>query len=241
MVNFVGRKRKALMVPNKRRIKKNKRSIKFTDRAKQGNNPANLVTFRGFGFPDTLRTNLIYSDSIVLTPSVGTPTPSYAYRLTSLFDPDLTGIGGQPYWFDQLSAVYGRYQVLGAKITAIFSYSNAIASGIGPTIVGIETGEISSLSSTSAAVLRMSGNVTSNVLTTQSEPKEVVATYSPRQSYGNQLTDALTAGVTGNPSRNWNAVVFASPQGTDVTTPINCMVTIEYFAEFTQQSQNAGS
>lgn len=87
----------------------------------------------------------------------------------------------------------------------------------------------------------MTNNVSSNILTTSSEPKTVVATYSPKQAFGGELYDALSADKGSNPGRNWSAFVFANPQGVDVTKSINCFVTIEYFCEFTQQYQNAGS
>lgn len=207
----------------------------------QGANPGRTLVHRGIGFPDNFKTNLVYADSIVLTPSVGTPTPSKGYRLTSLYDPDIALGGGQPYWFDQLMAVYSRFKVLGAKMTCIFSYTNVIVADVGPTIVGIECGDISSLSTTSPSVLRMTSNVSSDVLTTQSEPKTVVATYAPGQAFGDLLTDALTGTASADPGRNWNGIIFAAPQGVNVTQPINVLVTIEYFAEFTQMILNSGS
>lgn len=211
------------------------------DTRNRGNNPARSLAFSGYGFSDSLTTNLVYADSIVLTPSAGTPTPLYAYRLNSVYDPDFTGIGGQPYWYDQLTAVYSRYIVVGAKMSVTFAYDNETSAGVGPTIVGVQGAEASALSSTSAAVLRMTGNVTSDVLTTQSEPKTVVATYSPNQAYGGLLLDSVEAAYNANPARSWNAIIFASPQGTDVTRPINAIVTIEYRVKFSQQTQNAGS
>lgn len=224
-----------------KKAKFTKSRIAETNFALSGNNPARHIKFSGYGFPDSLTTNLIYSDSIILQPSVGTPCPSYTYRLNSVYDPDLTGIGGQPYWFDQLTAIYGRYMVMGAKIQVTYAYDNETAVGVGPTICGIECGDQSSLSSTNGAVLRMTGNVASDILTTQSEPKTVVGTYSPKQAYGSTLLDGIEAATSANPGRTWNAVVFAAPQGVDLTRPINAFVTIEYRVKFTQQIQNAGS
>lgn len=36
----------------------------------------------------------------------------YLFNLNSLFDPDRTGIGHQPYGYDQLAALYNRYRVI---------------------------------------------------------------------------------------------------------------------------------
>lgn len=37
------------------------------------------------------------------------------YRLNGMFDPDLTGAGHQPYYYDQWSAMYQNYKVYGCK------------------------------------------------------------------------------------------------------------------------------
>jgi hypothetical protein len=62
----------------------------------------------------TLKYTDIYSQS--LTTVTGT---NQIMRLNSIFDPDLTGTGHQPYGYDQLSALYNRYRVLSSswKIT----------------------------------------------------------------------------------------------------------------------------
>lgn len=47
---------------------------------------------------------------------------SQIMNLNSLFDPDRTGIGHQPYGFDQLSGIYNRYRVISCR-WAINAYS----------------------------------------------------------------------------------------------------------------------
>jgi len=39
----------------------------------------------------------------------------YTFNLNSLFDPDLTGVGHQPYGYDQLAVLYNRYRVIGTS------------------------------------------------------------------------------------------------------------------------------
>lgn len=58
-------------------------------------------------FPDVLYTDLYYSERIFWDAS----TAFYTYR-SSLFDPNLTGTGVQPKWYDTLKTVYNKYEVI---------------------------------------------------------------------------------------------------------------------------------
>lgn len=53
-------------------------------------------------------TKMKYSQVFSLTST----SPQYAFRLNSIFDPDFTGTGHQPYGHDTLNAVYNRYRVI---------------------------------------------------------------------------------------------------------------------------------
>ena len=75
---------------------------------------------------DRLTTNLVYTDSIILDPSAGTPCPNKTYTLNGCFDPDFSLGGTQPTYWDQLSLIYSRYKVKGSKMTAIFSRSTTV-------------------------------------------------------------------------------------------------------------------
>lgn len=44
-----------------------------------------------------------------------------AYRLNSVYDPDYTGAGHQPYGFDQLSGLYNKYRVDRVKFEIIYT------------------------------------------------------------------------------------------------------------------------
>jgi hypothetical protein len=53
-----------------------------------------------------------YGFDVPITTTSSTATAStYVFRLNSLFDPDLTGTGHQPYQYDQVSGLYGSYRV----------------------------------------------------------------------------------------------------------------------------------
>jgi len=61
---------------------------------------------------------LKYVERIVINPSVGAIS-SYTFCANDLFDTNRSGIGHQPYGYDQLMALYNHYQVIGSKIRIV--------------------------------------------------------------------------------------------------------------------------
>lgn len=57
--------------------------------------------------------------------SAGYYTPMWTFRLNSLYDPDYTGTGHQPRFFDQWSAIYGSYNVYKVRVKVILIASAA--------------------------------------------------------------------------------------------------------------------
>lgn len=78
-------------------------------------------------FPPSFLCRLKYSDYVTVTQSAAGIPGAYQFRLNSLFDPDLTGSGHQPYFYDQLTGTtkYAKYTVYGCRwrITASSSAS----------------------------------------------------------------------------------------------------------------------
>jgi hypothetical protein len=76
------------------------------------------VQIKSIGFPDRLGTYLRYNQIGV---AAGAVSPALQqYRLNSLYDPDLTGAGHQPSYYDVLSLVYNQYYVRGAQFKIEF-------------------------------------------------------------------------------------------------------------------------
>lgn len=73
--------------------------------------------YRGMGsnqiydpFPAQMRVRMRYCATITLTPTLGV-ADHYLFRANSIFDPDQTGAGHQPYGHDTYAAIYNHYQV----------------------------------------------------------------------------------------------------------------------------------
>ena len=64
-------------------------------------------------FPSSTFRDLTFCQRLGLgNGAVGVCGSEKVYRLNSLFDPDLSGVGHQPYGYDQLMAIYQRYKVI---------------------------------------------------------------------------------------------------------------------------------
>lgn len=201
----------------------------------RGTNPTNVVRVRGIGMPDRLITNLVYSDNKTVTPGAGS-LGFFVMRMTSVFDPDEAVGGGQPTYHDQIAAMYKRYRVLGAKITAHFSYPTGITAGIGPAICGIQSSDVNTIPSTDVGGVISLPNTSYAMLSPNGDPVTVVATYSAKNTYPGQEMD-LTASTGANPVLNWLAKVFVGATAGSDTTAVQCVFIIEYSVEYSDLVQ----
>jgi hypothetical protein len=192
--------------------------------------------FRGIGFPDQLTTNLIYSESFVLTPTALNPTPFKTYRMTSVFDPDEALGGRQPTYFDQVALIYDRYIVNGAKITVGFARGTNVNAGVGPFISGIQQSFDQSIPSTSADVLLCAPNTTSVFHSVDDGTKYCTGQYNKNKTFTATEGD-LQSRTNGNPFTNWYAKVWTTNQGSTLSLPVNVLVTIEYNVTFSTMRQ----
>jgi len=192
-----------------------------------GTNSQNFLVHRGIGFPDKYRTRLMYCESVTLGP-FSPQTLSKAFSMSSAYDPDPAVGGGQPTWFDQLTAIYGKYNVVGSKMTARFGIpdNNAVANN-GPYMIGVTTQTGStSLTTTDSPTLATQPN-TGHDLIVEGETKTLTATYAPRLLNADNVNQSST---NNNPTQFYG-LVWASPQ-VAATGSINIVVTIEYIVDF---------
>lgn len=75
------------------------------------------------GVPDSHFVVLSYPVNTTWTATAYEAT--YQFALNDLFDPDYTGAGGQPTYFDQWAVLYSRYRVLGCRVDLTFDNSTS--------------------------------------------------------------------------------------------------------------------
>lgn len=67
---------------------------------------------------------LHYTENILLTP--GAIPAAYVWKINDVYDPNLSGTGHQPYFRDQMYAIYSKCRVLWAKISVTFITDSAL-------------------------------------------------------------------------------------------------------------------
>jgi len=198
-----------------------------------------------YGFPDKLKTKLRYCETGYFDIPSGA-SQSMSFRLNSVYDPNLSGIGHQPMYHDTLALIYGKYRVTKSTITAKFAQTSPpalSAANYGPTVVGIICSNSSSFVSTSVDQRMEQNDNSVRILMTKGGSNEVVTcrqTFYESRDLGNGITDDSSAGTFGNnPSQVYHAHVFKQDQV--ATSGVQWYVTIEYEIECFQRLEQPTS
>jgi hypothetical protein len=122
--------------------RKNNKKGKKNNRSKYRIDTDNQVTsvqkpLYGFIYPRVL-TTLKYTDQItrINLTLVGS---NYIYNMNSVFDPDVTGTGHQPYGHDTLAGIYARYRVMRIRWKIVNSANNSAHLLVVPTNGALST------------------------------------------------------------------------------------------------------
>ncbi len=192
-------------------------------------------------FPDKTYRTLIYNDTNFDMTTNGSAITRHVFSGNSIFDPDVTGVGSQPYYFDQLAAIYGDYLVYGSKITIYLRTSTAlttcnnIRSYIWPTKgtaapTYTETNDLNQLPRIRSATWNR--ETASKSMTSSGYQKmSAYAKSGPLLSIS-KYNDDLQANVTQNPAQRWYFQVITDTTDFGVAADILMDVKIKYYCKF---------
>lgn len=134
-------------MPGKKKTKRASRSKNITqDVGLVGRNilAPPTVRLRALGLPSEYRMKMRYVESVSIVAATGA-LAIYQWRTNSLFDPNFTGTGHQPYGFDQMKTYYSSYLVTSSVIAAECLSSAAVI-----CLAGVATSAESSTGITTA-------------------------------------------------------------------------------------------
>ncbi len=81
-------------------------------------------------FGTSFRTRLVYAQYVDFNFAVANTPYNYQFNANSVFDPDRSGVGHQPYGHDQLSALFNRYRVMRFQYLCEVIPGNDIANSV---------------------------------------------------------------------------------------------------------------
>lgn len=227
--------------PNMPAFKKRKITNKKTF-AKKTTNVRKIWPFasKGLGpmwdpFPARAKAILRYSDNILLAPTAGTPAPNL-FRCNSIFDPDFTNIGHQPYGHDTYATIYNQYKVVSSTITMTPVSSSSGSNGV----YGICLTDDSTVSSDYNTVKEMKGTKMAPITQVGSGAKSVTNYFSKYQQFANnQLADSVFGA---NPTQqSFFHCWYEGPDDSTAPTSVRFLISISYIVEMWDLKQLIGS
>jgi len=199
------------------------------------------------GFPSKHVARLKYVDLIQLSPTaLGSAVPTFKhFRANSLYDPDYSGIGHQPRGFDELSAIYDHYCVIGSKIKVFFENDVDSVNNAGQycflmlqDTAGTPTSLIDIMEESNKNKIgykQRSSTTSQNVMLSK--------TFSPYKMFGIPKKDSLINNSNLNPQTQQNpledaiytAGIACSRTTSTIPPSVTLRVEIEYIAVFTEK------
>lgn len=201
-----------------------KRSKASTSRQRK---PAttSLVRFPGYGFPPKLQVKHKYSDNLVLSSAAGNPV-TYNFRCNGMYDPDFTGTGHQPLYFDQLGALYDHFTILRSKIKLTFA-----ASSSDPQMVNVFQNDDTTTTPT-LLVTRDEQSLSKTAVLASGQTKEIVLYFSAQRTFGGSIlaNDNLQGTPSADPTEQSIWTVSCQAIDSSKANACNLLVEIEYEA-----------
>lgn len=186
-------------------------------------------------FPQKLNTILTYNDTdFELTTALGNSyNISHLFSGNSIYDPDHSGVGIQPYYYDQLAAVYNRYQVYASKIT-IYMTSGSSADTSRLIQTSLVPFQLTSITDDEPNDLRnLSGcrQIAWNEDRNDNKRCKLKAFWKSKYTF-NQDDQDQTASISGNPTLRWYWHLYQDTSTMEVGTTIHYDVKIKYYCRF---------
>lgn len=200
---------------------------------------------RATPIPARYRCTHTYASTHVLTTgAAGVYGTEQVFRLNSLYDPDFTGAGHQPYGFNQMEALYGLYKVYGVKISIVFANATADSMILGATIQPSNatttlTGKaVDVVKEQPMAITRMFSSSDPYTLNQYIHMHKLEGVR--KQQYDYEMSD-YAAVPTANPTQNpWLRVAVADARGNAGATCV-CRVLLKFYTVWTNRKTQSQS
>lgn len=202
-------------------------------RRKKMTHPSSQTLRSNILVPDMSFVKLKYVTALSISAALGA-NATYVFRGNSCFDPDFTGVGTQPFGFDEYSAFYQNYRVLGSSVKLLVTNN---ISGAFPLVAILP----SPISNPTADYYNLYGNpyvkkILNPAGNSQGEVKQLKHYISTRKILGltkEQMGDSSYGPlVTANPGISWYWVIAGQDILLAGDLDVFIYVEITYYTEF---------
>lgn len=226
----------------KARLANAKQAVVVSKRVPRGIQP--MVDI-GSGFPRMMKTKIHYVDNLYAKTAAAGAQMTYNYVLNGLYDFDASGTGHQPFYFDQLIAIYSHYTVIGAKVDVTWTNNSTVPCVVGGFVNDDTTISVSGLSTFQEQATSQYRTLPSS--TSEQPPVTLTHKWSAKDHFTNNSKSILSntdlAGTAGaNPVEQSALTLYAQSLDTAATsTSVNFTIRGEFivvFWELREQSQS---
>jgi len=179
-------------------------------------------------FPLKTIAKLRYCTTVRLDSTTGA-SASHLFRAHSIFDPDFTGVGHQPYGRDTYSTIYNHYRVLKSRISAVFLPNGT--SSLGHNVVGVAVKDDPTVELGFDTIRECKG-AHYKIVADQTQKATVTNGYNAKKAFPAGLNN-LNSAMGTNPAEDYFFQIFStSANNTLDPSSIDVVVTIEYTCLF---------
>jgi len=194
----------------------------------------------GLGFPKMLKMTHKYCETVALTSTAGVLN-SYTFSTNGLYDPNISSTGHQPYYFDQVGALYDHYCVIGSKVkfTVINTGTNDPAYGIAAFV---DDDTATSFSSLDEIIERQTGKFHKTPAIQATHSYTLTLNWSAKKYFGKDplSNTELQGTIAANPTeQSFFKIAVQANGAANVTTVITAE--IEYIAVWKEIKEVAQS
>lgn len=193
----------------------------------------------GKGFPKKLLMTHTYCDVFNYNTGAAGVLTVRQFRANGMFDPDITGTGHQPYYFDQMSAVYDHYTVIGSRIILRVLKSDNTQY---PTTVGIFVNDDSTVTPSITGLLEHPSSV-HTIVGNSDQRATLIRNWSAKKTFGGTVlsNDNLQGSPTADPTEQSVFTIFIDSTSSAQQTSVTMDITIEYIAVWDELKDIASS
>lgn len=184
----------------------------------------------GRGFPKKTIMTHRYVETINVNSGAAGAIANYFFSANGMFDPNQTGSGHQPMYFDQMGALYDHYHVIGSKITVeATTQNNTFAAGTFGVFLNDDT---TNTPATVTGACEQGSARYKHFPANSNNNQKVKKKWSAKKTFGGTVLSntSLQGTTSANPTEQTFYNVFWGADDLTSNFQLTFIVTIEYIA-----------